>query len=754
MEGPVVTPERPVLAGAATQSDQSVITVGEIRKVLIKRKWLILSGIVVGLAFAAIYIVTTVPQYQATALIDINVGKQSNIGISDVLQEQGAGGGLDEGQKEIQTEVAIMQSEAVSLDVIHSLDLYKKPPFSDIFATSPYNGHLTPMQRRNLIQAFKGSTKILPESSTDLVTVSFTNPDPVVAAKVANAIIDQYMDRSVRVRFEGVTRISDWLSTQLDKLKQQAGEAQNQLSAYAQKNNLIGGTSPDSGGDDLTLTNLSNANQQLSEAEADRVVKEARYKMALTGNPELLVSVAPSASLAQLQQQESALVVQQAQLQSKFGPDWPRVKEVNSAIASLHKDIQSQVHLLQQRFAAEYQTALSTEDLMRQRLDKAKQEAFKQNRSAAEYQILRHGAQSASDLYDALQTRLKEAGITAGLNTNQIDIVDRATVPPLPVCPVKSNDAVIGLGAGLFLGLVLALFAETIDDTIRTSDDAEAIAGLPALAVIPHFDPLQKKPLAAPGTAAAEAESDRMARVSPDLISYTEPQSYVSEGFRTLRSSILLSAVDRQPKLLLLTSCFATEGKSTCSSNLAISFARRSARVLLVDADLRKGTLHMKFRTSNRFGLSTLLVGENEQAAYETPLPDLPNLTLVTRGPISVNPGEALASRSMEALLEKWRREYDHVILDTSPILAVADTLSLAPLVDANFILVRSGLTRKKALMRVREQLRRVHARVQGIIVNDVDLRLENYYTYSKRYNYSYNSTYGAGYGGGMDAEQ
>jgi succinoglycan biosynthesis transport protein ExoP len=751
MEGPAVVPERPILAESATQSEGSVISFGDIRKILIKRKWLILAGIVVGLAFAALYIVTTVPQFQATSLIDINVDKQSNIGISDILSEQS--GGTEGNLVQIQTEVAIMQSESVSMDVINSLDLYKKPPFSDIFAPKHYDGHLTPGQRLALIQTFKGSTSILPQTSTDLVRVSFTNQDPVVAAQVANSIVDRYMERSVRVRFEGVTRISDWLSTQLDKLKQQATQAQDQLSAYAQKNNLIG-TDPDSGGDDLALSNLTTANQQLSEAEADRVVKEARYKMAMTGNPELLVSVAPSASLAQLQQQEAALTVQQAQLQSKFGPDWPRVKEVNVSIAALHKDISAQVQQLQQRFAAEYQTAVSTQNLMQQRLDQAKQEAFRQNRSAAEYQILRHGAQSASDLYDALQTRLKEAGITAGLNANQIDVVDIATIPSLPVSPVKTDDAVIGLGAGILLGIILAVFAETIDDTIRTSDDAEAVTGLPALAVIPHFDPAQKKPAAAPGTAAFEAEQERMARVSPDLISYTEPQSYVSESFRTLRSSILLSAVDRQPKLLLLTSCFATEGKSTCASNLAISFARRSARVLLVDTDLRKGTLHMKFRTSNRFGLSTLLVRENEEGAYETPLPDLPNLTLVTRGPISVNPGEALASKSMEALLMKWREEYDHVILDTSPVLAVADTLSVAPLVDVNFILVRSGVTRKKALIRVREQLRRVHARVQGIIVNDVDLRLENYYTYSKRYNYSYNSTYGAGYGGGMDAEQ
>jgi polysaccharide biosynthesis transport protein len=370
---------------------------------------------------------------------------------------------------------------------------------------------------------------------------------------------------------------------------------------------------------------------------------------------------------------------------------------------------------------------------------------------------LRHGAESASDLYDALQTRLKEAGITAGLATNTIDIVDRATVPPRPVYPVKKVDAGIGFAAGLLLGIVLALFAETIDDTIRTSDDAETLVQLPALAVIPHFDPASKKPLATAGTPAAAAERERMSRVAPDLISYTEPQSYVSEGFRTLRSSILLSAVDRRPQLLLLTSSFATEGKSTCAANLAISFARRSAKVLLVDTDLRKGTLHMKFRTSNRFGLSTLLSREGDHAAghgYEQPLPDLPNFTLVTRGPISVNPGEMLASRSMEELLAQWRKEYDHVILDSSPVLAVADTLSIAPHTDLCFILVRSGLTRKKALLRTREQMRRVGAPLQGIIVNDVDLRLENYYTYSKRYNYTYKSTYGAGYGGGEDAEQ
>ncbi len=751
MEGPAVQSDRQVGAAPMLAQDQAVITPTDIRKILIKRKWLILAGIVVGLAFAAVYILTTIPQYEALAVIDINSGKQSNIGISDLVQEEP--GGLEESLEKTATEIAIMQSDTVSLDVINTLNLYGVEPFSQVFVRNPYKGTLTPEERKSILAIFKGSSKIASRPGTDLVEVRFRNQNPKVAARVANAIVDRYTERSLRVRYEGSTKISDWLAKQLEKLQNQVTEAQDKLSIYQKNNNLIG-VDPNGAGEDLTLDNLRTANEQLSEAQADRVVKEARYRMAMTGNPELLLSVAPSTTLAQLQQQEAALTVQQAQLQSKFGPNWPRVKEVQSSLDQVRHDINGEIANMQRRFQVEYKTALDTENLMRGRLDDAKQQAYQQNRSSAEYQILKHGADSASDLYDALQTRLKEAGITAGLNANQIDVVDQATPPPRPVFPVKRNDAGIGLGSGIVLGLALALFAETIDDTIRTSDDAESVTGLPALAVIPHFEPAEKKVVAAPGTPAAEAERERMSRVSPDLISYTEPQSYVAEGFRTLRSSILLSAVDREPKLLLLTSSFATEGKSTCAANLAISFARRSARVLIVDTDLRKGTLHMKFRTSNRFGLSTLLARDGEGNAYENPLPDLPNLTLVTRGPVTVNPGEALASKSMEQLIRQWREDYDHIILDTSPVLAVADTLSIAPQVDTCFILVRSGVTRKKALLRTREQMRRVGARIQGIIVNDVDLRLENYYTYSKRYNYSYSSNYGAGYGGGMDAEQ
>ena len=728
----------PPVVGPVTE--HSVLTPGDLRKVLIKRKWIIILGAVIGASIGLYHALTTIPQYEAAARIHIDLSRSTNIGIEDLIQQQLSGGG-DPSEK-LQTEIQIMQSETVAMEVLSSQDLYRKPPFSLVFKDQPYTGVLTPIQRHAMLSIFSGSTKIQVIPNTEIVEIRYRNQNPAVAMTVANGIVDAYLDRDLRSRFEGTTRVSNWLSQQLTTVKKQVEDSQKDLAKYQRDNNLV---ALDSSGGNLVTDSLRTVNEQLAEAEADRIVKEARYKMALTRNPDLLISVASGTVLGSLRTQQAELLVQAAQLKAKFGPDFPKVRELNKQLASVQNDIDQEINSLTKRFTEEYDASVKTEALMRSRLDATKQEAYRENESAAQFDILKHGAESASELYDALQMRLKEAGITAGLSATNIDVIDRATVPPMPVLPAKKSDVMFGFLGGLFGGIALAFFIDGLDDTIRTSDDAETISQLPTLAVIPHF--LSKSRKAVYGGQLKEISEKKLMKVSPDLITYLDPQSIGAEGFRSLRSSILLSAVDHDPKLMLITSSFAAEGKSTCAANLGISFAQRSARVLLVDTDLRKGTLHMKFRLSNRAGLSTVLSRESGREAFENPIPELPNLYVLSRGPIAPNPGEILASRMMEDLLEKWRNEYDHIILDSSPILAVSDTLSLAPQVDAAFILVRSGVTRKKALQRVREQLRRANARVLGTIINDVDLRLENYYTYSKRYDYGYKSNYGAGYG-------
>jgi len=717
----------------------TVITPADLRKMLFKRKWIILIATLVGVAIAIYHIKTTVPQYEAVARINIDLGRSANIGIENVIQQNG--GYYDEPDTELQTQVQIMRSQTVAMDAIDSLDLYHKPPFSDVFEKHPYNGTLTPAQRSALIGMFQGGTRIDIVPDTGLVDVHYQDSDPVFAMNAANAIVDAYIQRDLQSRYNGTKRISDWLAEKLNGLKEQVEMNQKILADYVQKHGIV---PTDAEGGNLITDSLSTVNEQLSEAQADRIVKEARYKMALTRNPELLVSVAPGTILSSLRSQQATLMVDAAQLSSKFGPEYPKVRELNKQLASVQADIDTEITNLTKRFAEEYNTAVKTETLLQSRLDTLKEEAYRENASAAQFEILKHSAESTAALYDALQMRLQEAGITAGLSSGNVDIIDKATIPTGPVLPKKRSDLTFGLVGGLMCGFMLALILEGMDDTLQTSEETETIAQLPTLAVVPHF--ITKKE-------ASGAQQKGKPNILPDLVSYLDPQSLGAEAFRTLRSAILLSAVDREPRILLITSSFAEEGKSTIAANLAVSFAQRGEKVLLVDTDLRRGTTHLKFGLSNRTGLSAVLARESGKEAYEHPLSDLPGLTVLARGPIAPNPGEMLASHAMEAILKQWRVDYDRVVLDSSPVLAVSDSLSLAPQTDNVLVLVRSGFTRKKALLRTRELLRRTGARISGIVLNDVDLRLENYYTYSKRYGYSYGykSNYGAGYGASDD---
>jgi succinoglycan biosynthesis transport protein ExoP len=733
----------------SSERHEFVLSPADLRKIVFKRRFLILGFLLAGISIAAIITFLTTPVYEAIARIDINPSRSANLGISDIIESK-TSGDVSESTR-LLTEVRILQSETVLEAVLQSQNLFLKPPFSRAFKKSPYSPEkgLTPLQRYSVLRILKSRLQVLAIPNTDIVEIHYRDPDPAQAGQIANAVVDQYLELDLRSRYEGTLRISNWLSEQMSELKTHAADAQRKVAQFERANNLIGmGT--ESG--NLVEDSLRIVNEQLIQAEADRIVKEARYRLAQSRNPELLVSVAPTTTLVTLRSQQAQLLVEAAQLKAKYGTDYPRVREVEKQLAAVQVDIDGEITNLLKRFEEEYNAAVKTESLLQGRLDQAKQEAFRVSDSSADYEILKHEAESTADLYDALQMKLKEASVTAGLNSNNVNLVDKAAVPALPVVPIKRVNFAFGAVIGLFLGLTAAIALESMDDTIQTSDDAEAIANLPALAVVPRFTTSAKAAKSKDGKVDETAPLGSP-NLAPDLVSYLAPQTVSAEAFRTLRSSILMSSADSPARLILVTSSFAAEGKSTIAANLAISFARRDARVLLVDTDLRRGTLHLRFRVPNREGLSTLLVRSSGETAYQVPLADLPNLVLLPRGPIAPNPGEILGSHHMEALLEQWKIEYDHVILDSAPLLPVADTLSIAPIADSTVIVVRAATTRKKALLRAKLLLRRAHARITGIVVNDIDLRLENYYTYSRKYGYDYTRNYGSGYGVSDNAE-
>jgi capsular exopolysaccharide synthesis family protein len=326
------------------------------------------------------------------------------------------------------------------------------------------------------------------------------------------------------------------------------------------------------------------------------------------------------------------------------------------------------------------------------------------------------------------------------MSAANITVVDRADVPVSPVAPRKTMILLLGLVGGLVIGCVLTFVIESIDDRLRTSEEVENASLLPSLAAIPHISsgPAWKKEdgreEAAPG-----APQDRQ-----QLIALWDPKSNGAEAYRSMRSSLLLSSIDNPPRVIVITSSFPAEGKTTTALNLAIVLAQRGERVLLVDADLRRGSLYRVFGIPNQsFGLSTVLTQPGTHQDLPAPLPELPTLHVLPTGPRPPNPAEMLSSNRMEGQMRQWKQQFDRIVIDTAPLLAVSDTQALAVRADAVVLVVRAGVTRKRALIRARDLLWRVNAPVAGVVVNDVDLRLENFYTYrygmyAKDYWYGY----------------
>jgi succinoglycan biosynthesis transport protein ExoP len=391
---------------------------------------------------------------------------------------------------------------------------------------------------------------------------------------------------------------------------------------------------------------------------------------------------------------------------------------------------------VQQRIRDEYQTSTHTLQLLQGQLDSEMQGAYKLNESAAEYALLRQAAASSRTLYDQLELKLKESNLASGLNTASVNVIDEAMLPLAPVTPNTQMNIGIAGAMGLMLGLILAFILDSLDDTLRTTDDVEAFSGMLSIGAIPHFQSAVRK--AALGMASSGEELQERGR----LISLSAPASPTAEAYRALRSSILLSAIDNPLKTLVMTSAFMSEGKSTLSANIAVMLAQRGERVLIVDADLRRSTLHLLFGIQRPTqGLTNLLSRQSDDSVYLQPVEELPTLTYLPSGVVPPNPAELLASQRMAEMMRNWAEEYDRVIIDTAPVLAVSDSLALAARADSVLLVVRAGVTRKKALLRTRELLRRVNAHLLGAVVNDINLRRDSYYNYTGPYTYGYGYT-------------
>jgi succinoglycan biosynthesis transport protein ExoP len=734
---PPSTAPVPALSIPLVQTEQAARTptLIDIRRVLFTRKYLMLSIIVIAITLSIIYAKTRIPMFEATATAEIDTSRSQSIGMSDIL-----GTSSESGANKVQTEALRIQGSSLIFRAVAELAAEHRGPYPDAFKnlTLPITEDSLPPAKRAAIVgsvANELSVSIIPR--TDVVKVSYRYPNPVVARDLVNQLLNVFMERSVEDRLFGATQASDILASQMEDLKNHAAEAQRTLAKYQEEHNFLGADEKDN----LTTAGLKITNEQLAEARADQLIKQARLHLVQSGNPELLRSVAPTPTLQQLRTQETQVKIELGELTSKYGPGYPRVHELQVQSAKLESAIAAETSNVTRRVQEEYDTSTNTVEALQRRLNDQMQQAFKLNESASQYALLREDAESSRDLYDALQLKLKESSVSAALNAATISVIDHAVLAPYPVEPNRRRIIMTGGLAGLIAAVFLALGLEALDDTLKTSDDIESFSRFHTLGAVPHFD-------------AEGITTTGKRRLPLRLVTVTAPESLAAESYRSIRSSILLSSADRRNKVILITSSFMAEGKSTLSANLAITLAQRGARVLLVDSDLRRSTLHKAFNLEKpQAGFSNLLSQVDSQNVYITPDIDLPTLTLLPAGPKPPNPAELLASNRMAELIHQWREEYDHVVIDTAPILMVSDPLPVAARADGTVLVVRARLTRKKAISRAFDLLSRSNIRILGAVMNDIDLKIENFYTYSsKGYGY-YNGYKGYAAAYGSDTE-
>ncbi len=707
----------------------------EYLRVLIKRKWIVISCLTIIFSLVAIATLRATRIYEASGSIAINKMDPTLLNFKD--SSNGAPDYYD--PADLDTEVSILRSDLLALQVIKALNLDKRPEFGGKGVPAGDSLGLTtdelqPDSQRTtpLLDSFKGNLRVTLRPNTRIIDVHYRSADKDLAALVVNTLIHTYIEQNFKTRYQSTMEASDWLSKQLVDLQMKVETSQEKLVNYQKEHEILGIDEKQN----IITSKLDELNKELTSAESERMEKQSVYELVQSNDADAAAAAAISASansatgsassnlLEKLREQEADIKIQVAQLSTQFGPSYPKVTQFNSQLKEVDSQIQIEMKKVVSRVRSDYMTSLQRENMLHDALDKQKQEANQLNESAIEYSLLKRDVESYRTLYEGLLEKLKEAGVTAGLKSSNIRPVDMARVPVSPSEPNVPRNLSFALALGLTTGIGLAFLLEGLDNTVRTPEQATLISGLPSLGMIPLGS---KSPSEGSGRKRLAVAASKEA---VELVTQSRPQSQMAESYRALRTSLLLSSIGSPPKTILVTSALPQEGKSTTSINTAIVLAQKGTRVLLIDADLRRPSVHKTLGMGPRTGLSNVLTGSAtlQQTIVRSSI--LPSLFILPAGTPPPNPAELLASSNMRDVLAELREEYDHIVVDTPPTLSVTDAVVMSTRADAVVLVIRCGQTTKQALRRSRDLLTQVNARVCGVLLNAVDLDSPDYYYY------------------------
>ena len=564
---------------------------------------------------------------------------------------------------------------------------------------------------------------VTPIMNSRLVDLEYTGYDPQRITEIVNAIARVYIEQNLENRLYASEDAAVWLDERLTSMQGRVENSERALQIYSKN---AGVTSIEDKQKTLDQE-LSEFNAELIKTTKKRVKLEQKYKN--SQNPDLsnsILEIINNALIQNLNKDLSVLRAKQSELEGKYGTKHPKMIQVVLKINQIKEIIAIEVKKIHDSIQNRYQLALIEEQSLKDRLQKLRDESEFLNEKSIRYGVLKREAVSNRQMYELLLKRLKETDLSQGLRTNNIRIIDKAKPPLEPFKPNKKQNILIGIIFGLISGLGLAFLIEYLDNTVKEPDEIAIRFNIPFLGLVGNdINSDKKTSVANPGLTS-----------KIKLIAYRDPESNISESLRTIRTNVIFSADGDKDKVFMVTSSLPKEGKTTVASNLAVVMASLGERVLIIDADLRRPSIHKELNCMKSPGLSSYLIRQKEidEIIIDT---QINNLSVVPSGLTPPNPSELLSHPQMKALLDYAREHYDRVILDTPPVASVTDPIVISRQAHAVLFVIRFGLAPRDAISKSIQQLKLVKANIMGAVLNGVDFSKDSYY-----YQYYYKHYY------------
>jgi len=732
----------PQFSGVEDGPDDEGLDLRELWQIVLKRRWTIIvfTLIVVAAVVTATYLQT--PIYRASLTLQID---SEDIKVLKIDAPVDAATG---GQDYLQTQFELLRSRSLAQRVIEQMGLDRPaadrppPPPSQLDQAQRWLSGLLrrgdadtadtataglpdtaaeSARREGLISGFLGGLTVAPVRGSRLVRILYDSPDPMRAAAILNNLAKAYINLNLERRFDSTTYARNFLQERLQQVKAKLEESERDLVDLSRREEIISIDQKES----IISGNLAAASAALITAKTKRMNAESIYRQMQTTHGQGLTAVLASKIIQDLKQSKAKIEAQYQENLSTYKPAFPAMVQLRNQANQIDSVINQEVDNIRAAITGNYEAARVEEAMLLANLERMKQDVLSLQARSIPLNILRREADTNRQLYDALLQRYKEVGVAAGVGTNNISVVDEAKTPTAPYKPNLRKNALLALALGLLGGIGLAFLFERLDDSFRRPEELEKLLDLPMLGIIP-----MALPVGSDGRAIA-------------LVGHDDARSVFAEAYRSVRTALQFATARGVPRLLTVTSATPDEGKSTTALSLAIQFAQSGKRTLLIEADLRKPSIHQALRLDNQIGLTNWLAGGDAQPVDITRPTHIPNLFAIPSGPLPPNPAELLASTRMAELLALAAERFDQVILDSPPLVGLADALIIGNLCDGTLLTVEMGSTPRGYVLDAVKRLRAARVPLLGSILTKVVAGAGGYGYYRSYYYYHHSGYYG-----------